>query len=99
MQVIDEVTRNKVGYGNCKRIIVSYAENGDIVYGYTRQWKEKCLKVRVFDRLGRADDVYMLNTDELKKNLFYSNQGGMWMSKVNMPEEFYIREAFRLLLD
>ena len=46
MQVIDEITRNKVGYGNCKRVIVGYAENGDIIYGYTRQWKEKCLRVR-----------------------------------------------------
>jgi hypothetical protein len=96
MQVIDEITRNKVGYGNCKRVIVGYAENGDIIYGYTRQWKEKCLRVRAFDRNGRSDDVYMLNTDELRKNLFYSNQNGVWMSKVNMPEDIYIREAFRL---
>lgn len=96
MQVIDEVTKSKIGYGNCKRVVVDFTETGDIIYGYTRQWKDKCFRARVFDRGGYSEEAWVMKTEKIKENLFYSNYTGVWMLKVNIPQDVYIRETQRL---
>lgn len=96
MQVIDEITGNKVGYGSCRRIVTGFAENGDIIYGYTRHWREKCIRARITGKDGRREDAFILNNEELRKDIFFSNLSCTYMLRTNMPKKDYVREAFTM---
>lgn len=94
MQVIDEITKRTVSYGSCKRIIVRFSEEGEIIYGYTKQWKEKCIPVVTRGKDGRNERSFILNTPENTENLFFSNNSGMMMSRVNLDRKTYLQERF-----
>ena len=94
MQVIDEITKRTVNYGSCKRVIVKFSEEGEIIYGYTRQWKDKCIPVMTRGKDGRSEKSYILNTDENRRHLFFSNFSGMMMSNINLDKKTYLRERF-----
>ena len=93
MQVINEITGRRISTNNAKIAVVDHLP-GCIVSGYIGR-EVKTDVILIYDR-GRGLSQVKACLELLGDKLFYSNRKGMWVSKIDLPEDIYLEECYTM---